>query len=154
MNLIVYAPSIEICEKIIRLDMEKLTSKLGLELHRSLETLKMRLSHPLNEIAIAVLYVVSEKELAELLQIKSLLWEIPIILIMTLADKVAIKKAHLLRPRFLANDKSDFNDIITVINRIIQKNKIFTSNIQEAEELKYKQTGGKVGNNGRDNSNN
>ena len=154
MNLIVYAPSIEICEKIIRLDMGKLTSKLGLELHRSLETLKMRLSHPLNEIAIAVLYVVSEKELAELLQIKSLLWEIPIILIMTLADKVAIKKAHLLRPRFLANDKSDFNDIITVINRIIQKNKIFTSNIQEAEELKYKQTGGKVGNNGRNNSNN
>lgn len=135
MNLLIYAPSIEIFEKIIRLDMEKLTSQLGIELHRSPETLKTSLNHPLKEIAIALLYVVSEKELAGLLQIKDLLWEIPIILVMTPTDKEAIKKAHLLRPRFLTDEKSNFKDIINVINRTIHKNKTFHGNIQETEEL-------------------
>jgi hypothetical protein len=134
MNLILYAPSAEICEKIIRLDVENITGELGVELHRSLETLKRRLSHPWKEISVGLFYVVSEEELTGLLQIKEMLWEIPVILVMTLSDKAALKKAHLIRPRFLTDGKSDFKDIINVLNRTIHKNKLFPNIIQDVQE--------------------
>jgi hypothetical protein len=134
MNLIVYAPSAEICEKIIRLDVEKISSELGIELHRSLETLKRRLSPPWKEIAVGLFYLASEEELNMVLQIKEMLWEIPIILVMTLSDKAALKKAHLIRPRFLTDGKSDFKDIINVLNRTIHKNKVFPNAILDVQE--------------------
>lgn len=121
MNVAIYAPSTNIYSKILNRNLGELNPELGVEIHRSICSLKQRLCQPVNELLAAVLYVAGEDELTEFLRMQDLFWDLPVILIVSSLDRKTFTRAHILRPRFLTDVDDDFKDVAGVLQRLLDK---------------------------------
>jgi hypothetical protein len=106
---------------ILNHNLREIGLELGVEIHRSVSSLKDRLCQPLNELVAAIIYVAGEKDLSELMFIKDLLWEVPLIIIVDAQDWQTVVRAHSLRPRFLTGLENDFDEVVAVLKRIFDK---------------------------------
>jgi hypothetical protein len=79
------------------------------------------LRHSGGEVTLAVLLAASQEELQGVMSLRSLLTDIPHILILPDCNKDTIAKGHILTPRFLTDAHSDFGDIYKVIDKMLKK---------------------------------
>jgi len=72
-----------------------------------------------NDLTLAVLLTTSHEELQELLTLRPLLNDIPLILILPDSNKDTVAKGHILAPRFLTDLQNKFNEIYAVLNKML-----------------------------------
>jgi len=89
-----------------------------------LDDVEARLRSPIEPDSIAVLSVSNRGELHKLQQLRTLLPEIYVVLIIPDLKKSTLALAHLLLPRFLIQKGSDFKDLIIVLH------KMYTNSLQ------------------------
>jgi len=85
---------------------------------RSMEDLLTRLRQPGN-VDIAILLAASREELCGLVDIRELLQDVRIILVLPDREEATIAKAHRLWPRFLTDCDSDFDDVVAVLTKML-----------------------------------
>ena len=71
-------------------------------------------------MTLAVLLTASQKKLQEVMSLRSLLTDIPHILILPDRNKDTIAKGHVLTPRFLTDVQCNFRDIYNIINKMVE----------------------------------
>jgi hypothetical protein len=92
----------------------------NLEIYSSIDELTERLHQPMLDVSIAVLFVASRAELMEIIYLGDLLGELRVVLILADSQPEALKKAHILHPRFIATSQSDFKHLGTVLKRMMK----------------------------------
>jgi hypothetical protein len=98
---------------------ETLVLKDQLEMYRTFDSLSRRLCRPSNNLNIAVLAAADEEELWKIVSLSDLLSDIRIILILPDNKPGTIAKAHTLGPRFLTYLDSDFGEVKSVLNKML-----------------------------------
>jgi len=101
-----------------------------IELIKKLDNLEERLRMPVEPDSIAVLSVSNRKELQKLHELRGLLTETYVILVLPDQKKSTLALAHLLLPRFLSRKDSDFADLIIVLHKMY-----LNSQYSQQEEL-------------------
>ena len=89
-----------------------------IELFKRLDDFGQRLRRPIEPNSIAVLSASNREELQQMQRFRELLTEIYIVLVIPDRKKSTIELAHLLLPRFLSQQKSDFTDLKIVLNKM------------------------------------
>ncbi len=88
--------------------------------HRTIRDLKRRLIQPIDGFNIVILLAACHEDLLNFIEIKKLLFDFRIILILPDREKATISAGHKLGPRYLSYCDSEFNDIVLVLNRMIK----------------------------------
>ena len=99
---------------------ETVVSKKNVTIYRTIDELSGGLRQPRNDVSVALLLASSRMDLHELVSLRDLLWDIKIILILPDSDPETIAKGHILRPRFLSDCDSNFQDVAAVLSRMIK----------------------------------
>ena len=127
--IIVYSKDKNKLEIELEKMLEELVSKENVEICRTISDLTLRLRMPLCESAIAVLLMSDEKDLRNMISIKSLLINMRIVLILPDRKNETIEAGHGLHPRYLSFKDNSLKDIQAVLARMI-----------EVEKTTYRQT--------------
>ncbi len=90
------------------------------EVLHSMEALSERLQQPLGKPDIAVLHVTTQAEFSSLLSLNDYLRDLRLILILPDRDAETVAKGHRLRPRFMSDCESDYEEIGRVLKRMVQ----------------------------------
>jgi hypothetical protein len=69
----------------------------------------------------AVLFPSDPNELARLVTLKHLLFDLPIILILPNGTSQTLSHGHALRPRFISYADSDFSDVAAVADKLVER---------------------------------
>jgi len=93
----------------------------SVERYRSVQKLAERLRQPRFSVILIVLLISSPKALMDVVMIRDLFADIPIILILPDRKKETIAKGHKLYPRFLSYIDGNFEDVALVLNKKIGK---------------------------------
>ena len=121
MNVLFYKPvAKEENKKLINEVLEDLNTDSKLEVHLTIDSLSHSLRQPKEDSVIAVLLAEREKDLVDILAIKDLLSDIRVVLVLPNREKDTITKGHSLRPRFLSYANSDYNEVSTVLSKMIK----------------------------------
>lgn len=120
MVFIIYKSSTGSSNKLQRI-IEPLVSKTQLEKYTSIKELTKRLQQPMKEEVVGIFMPSNEKDLSDLLSIKSLVREIRIILVLPNRDEKTISIGHTLRPRFLTYADGDLTDVGAVMSKMMNK---------------------------------
>ncbi len=119
MNIILYAaensPQVEQLQQVIALHLPK----DGIEACQTVESLSLRIRQPLPNPVIFILLISSSKELSEILNLRSMLLDRRVILILPNDSTETLAMGHALRPRFLTYADEGFVDVSTVLGRMI-----------------------------------
>ena len=99
---------------------EAVVSEKNVKIYRTIDALSGGLRQPRNDVSVALLLASSRMDLHELVSLRDLLWDIKIILILPDSDPETIAKGHILRPRFLSDCDSNFQDVAAVLSRMIK----------------------------------
>jgi hypothetical protein len=83
-------------------------------------TLERALRKSRLSLILAVLLTTSQEELHEVLKLRPLLEDIPLILILPDKDKDTIAQGHLLAPRFLTYLQNSFHEIYDVLSKMLE----------------------------------
>ena len=118
-KLLFYANGSNGAGKRLQKVVEELVPKDRLEICRTIESFSGRLCRPGCRDAIAVLLAASAKELVDFLFIRDLLSDVRIILIVPDRDDATISRGHKLYPRFLSYMDTDFNDVASVLGKML-----------------------------------
>ena len=81
--------------------------------------LARRLRRPHNGLEVAVILATRQKQLRELQSLDQMLESLRIILILPDAAPQTIARAHSLRPRYVTNMHSDFQDVSAVLRKLL-----------------------------------
>ena len=73
-----------------------------------------------NDLTLAVLLTTSHEELQEILALRPLLNDIPLILILPDRDKDTVAKGHILAPRFLTDLQNNYHEIYDVLSKMLE----------------------------------
>jgi hypothetical protein len=103
-----------------RSTLKGLVTKRHLETCRSLEELSGRLQRPLNDLRIALLDIASREDLLRLLNLRDLLLELRLILILPDRQRQTAAAAHLFSPRFLSFADGDRQVLRAVLGKMIR----------------------------------
>ena len=90
------------------------------EVFRSMDGLSARLRQPLDDPAIAVLIAQTWGELANFLQIRNLLRDVRVVLVLPDRDAETIAKGHVLQPRFFSYLDSDAGEVTAVVEKMLK----------------------------------
>ncbi len=88
---------------------------------RTIESLSIRLRQFRNDLSLAIILASTQKELVDVVFIRELLDDIPIILILPDRKKETISTGSKLRPRFLGYMDSDFQDVKAVLDKMVSR---------------------------------
>jgi hypothetical protein len=99
---------------------EGLVPRDQLEICRTISGLSDKLYKPSHNVDIAVLTVATDEELSKILSLKDLFSDIRIVLILPDSKSATISKAHRLRPRFLTLLDSNFEDVKSVLSKMLE----------------------------------
>jgi len=83
-------------------------------------SLERCLRKPRDAKTLAVLLTTSKEELQEVLALRSLLNDIPLILILPDRDKDTVAQGHILAPRFLTDLQNSFQEIYEVLSKMLE----------------------------------
>ena len=100
---------------------ETVCLKASTRVFHSIEDLAQRLREPKENVIIAVLLAGKEDELMEMLAIRDLLFDIPVILILPDRQQETISKGRKLYPRFLTYADGDLSEIAAVLGKMLEK---------------------------------
>ncbi len=100
---------------------EKKVPKGRIKINRTVRWFAGRFRRPLEDPAIAVIFISCREELRQVVAIRDLLFGVPLVLILPDNDRDTVADAHSLRPRFLAYTYSDVREICAVLSRMIDK---------------------------------
>ena len=117
--VIIYLSSRKESGDKLREIIETVVSYEDIRFYRTIDTLSQGLRQPRNDVNVAVLVASNRVELHDLIALRSLLWDIKIILILPDSDPNTVAEGHILRPRFLIDCHSNFQDVAAVLNRMI-----------------------------------
>ncbi len=99
--------------------LQKTSPELGLELHRSLDSFVSRLRQPGRNIAVVMLYIADKKALSDLLIVRPLLNDLPVVILLNDQEPEILKFSHELRPRVIIYTCWRVKDICSVLQRCI-----------------------------------
>ena len=119
MSILFYSGKSNKANKIVQIIMEGQASGETIEICSSNEDLSARLRQPRGDLILVILVISSQKELMEMLLIRDLLADMPIILILPGRKKKTIDLGHKFCPRFLSYIDSDFSDVAMVLNKMM-----------------------------------
>jgi hypothetical protein len=88
------------------------------EVHQTIQSLVKSLREPVEEKNIAVLLPADRKDLQDLLSIRHLFRDVPLILLVSDHSKETMAMAHQLRPRFVSGVQGDYGPTIEVLQKI------------------------------------
>ena len=121
MNVFFYLPITSEIDARIQGAVEMAKSMAKTEVFRSIENLSKRLHKPADGFTIAVLVAGSKKELLDIVSIRHLLSDIPVILVLPDRQDETIAAGHKLYPRFLTYVDSKLTEVGAVLEKMIQK---------------------------------
>ncbi|MBN1653242.1 MAG: hypothetical protein JXA30_05640 [Deltaproteobacteria bacterium] len=118
-RLLVYVPpGREEVEKLILCDIEKTIPRSLIEVFRSFDDVKKRLSVPLAWDAVALLVPIDRADLLNLVALSEFLNGIPVLILLPDQNPETVAIAHQLRPRFLTFIGDDSADLLSVIKKV------------------------------------
>jgi len=121
MGLILYSTESENAGKRIKEVIAKAIPDKELEVLQSVESLFKRLQQPLRKPDVAVLHDASRQELTLLLSLTEHLRDLRRVLILPDRNAATVAEGHRLRPRFISDCESDYEEIGMVVRRMVEK---------------------------------
>ena len=118
MQLLLYSSEESQNSKRLGAAVHKVIPDSRIELFKSLIDLGERLRAPVEPDSIAVLSASSQDELRQMQELRGLLPEIYVVLVIPDRKRSTIELAHHLLPRFLSRQSDDFKDLGKVLNKI------------------------------------
>lgn len=118
MQLLLYSRGDGQNEKRLEAAVHKVIPESKIELFKRLDDLRERLRKPIEPDSIAVLSASIREELQQMQLLRELLTEIYVIVVIPDQKDSTIRLAHLLLPRFLSQQESDFADLKIVLNKM------------------------------------
>jgi hypothetical protein len=94
---------------------------LPVELHRSVESLHQRLCQPREKFPVAVLYIVRERDLSKMVDLKERSSDTRLVLVLPNRNAETISKGHSLRPSFLTFVDTDPGEVMAVLKNILKR---------------------------------
>jgi len=120
MKILLYAekkdPSVERLERMIKTYFDQLDFLTC----RTIHSLTDELLRPCGYLRIVVFFVSRKEEFSTLGNIKKMLWNVRLILILPDNEIQTLLKAHQFFPRYLSYVDSDFKAVVTVLKRMLQ----------------------------------
>jgi hypothetical protein len=113
------SPSLQENEKKLFALLKKSFPEACLEVFTHYPDLAFRLIHPKEETSLAVIVLSKEEETRCLLQVRNMISDTAIIVVLPDDSLAMISLAHRLRPQFIGYFDSDFSELISVIGRMI-----------------------------------
>ncbi len=120
MQLLFYSSGDDPNNKRLEAAVRRVIPESQIELFRRLEDFRERLRKPVEPDSIAVLSASSREELQQMQQLRGLLTEIFVVLVIPDRKKSTIELAHLLLPRFLSLKKDSFVDLGKVLDKMVR----------------------------------
>jgi len=105
-------------EKRLEAAIQKVIPESQIERFHRLDDFRKRLRMPIEPDSIAVLSFSSREELQQMQQLRGLLTEIYVVLVIPDRKKSTIELAHLLLPRFLSQKNDNFIDLGKVLDKM------------------------------------
>jgi hypothetical protein len=118
MQLLFYSSGDDQNKKRLETEVYKVIPESKIELFKRLDDFRERLRRPTEPDSIAVLSASNREELQQMQLLRGLLTEIHVIVVIPDRKDSTIRLAHLLLPRFLSPQKSDFADLKVVLNKM------------------------------------
>lgn len=118
MKIIFFAPGDERGNQHMHNLIDSFTVLSGLEIYRSINTLKQRLFKPHGTPTVVVLFVTGPETLREIIDIRELLGEVKVILVLPDNRPETVAQGHLLRPRFIAYADTAASEINAVLQKM------------------------------------
>jgi hypothetical protein len=119
MASILYIPAENGLEQCFRALLDITVPDKEFEVCRTIRELTERLGRPLSNVKVAVLFAINREGIEGILSIGDLMQDAKTILILADQDKDTIMKAHTLRPRYIASLDIDFDNVPTVLKRMV-----------------------------------
>ena len=119
MNILFYIP-FEGNEKINRL-VSEVSLLARINIFQSIKDFSRRLCRPLHSHSVAVLIVDSKKQFLNIISIRSLLLEIPVILILPTREESTTAMGYTLVPRFLTYADGNLDEVVAVLGKMAEK---------------------------------
>jgi len=94
--------------------------KESLKTFQELQELSLGLRAPGRENMIAVLFAAESEELQKIFQMRDLLADVPVILVIPNQNEATIHLAHQMAPRFMSQKGSDFSGLAKVLKKMLQ----------------------------------
>ncbi len=120
MRILVYATPLAPRADVLMNALNGYCASAQFEFLTTLETLIDRLHRPRKTITMAILMPLDGGELAELADMRHLLRDMPVIVILPRRQKTLKADVHLIRPRYIGYSDSDFSDVTGVVRRMIR----------------------------------
>ncbi len=125
MVLFIYIPTREVDDTPLALSIAEWGPQFHIERFETVGDFEDRLKKPRYEPTCAMLFAPDRKDLVDLLSIKRLFRNIPIILVIPAKNHDTISMAHCLRPRFLSyfaplSTKINTEEILAVLHKMVQ----------------------------------
>jgi hypothetical protein len=118
MQLLFYSSRDDENKKRLEAAVHQVIPESQIEHFQRLDDFRERLRMPVEPDSIAVLAASNREELRQMQTLRGLLPEIYVVLVIPDRRKSTIELAHLLLPRFLSQQESDFEDLKIVLNRM------------------------------------
>jgi len=106
-------------EKLQRV-LQRVMARKGIEIYRSLRSLRHRLQHPPDQSFVVVLLAADREEILNFHSLSPWLAAARLVLIVPDQTEETLKGAHRLRPRFFTYLDSNFSELSAVIGRMAQ----------------------------------
>ena len=117
-ELLLYTPLAHRASYRLEKAVAAVVPKQATEAVHTRDGLARRLRKPNNGLEVVAILAASRKELRELLSLAQILEGLRIILVLPDADPQTIAQGHSLRPRYVTNIHSDFQDVAAVLGKI------------------------------------
>ncbi|MHB8828582.1 MAG: hypothetical protein ACYC6Q_03495 [Syntrophales bacterium] len=121
MNILCYCPSTDEGFHDILTGLQETSPDMGLEFHRSLDSFTSRLRQPGRNIAVVLLHIDDKQTLTDLMAVRSLLNELPVVIIPNDQNQEIIKLSHEFKPRVIIHAFWQAKDICAVLQRCIDR---------------------------------
>jgi len=118
MNTLFFSSRDDLITRTLRIAVQQAIPVSRIELFEKLEDIETRLRTPVEPDSIAVLSVSNREELRKIQRLRQLLPEIYVVLIIPDRKKSTLALAHLLLPRFLIQQGSDFGALTIVLHKM------------------------------------
>ena len=118
MNVLIYGKLTEPTKERLKNLIQEKTPWGSIEDYPTIESLSRRLREPRENRGVAILFAADRDGMQELLSIRPLLHDTPIILILPDRESETISMAHQLRPRFLSDIHGNWAAVVEVLKKM------------------------------------
>lgn len=118
MQLLIYASAAAPAAHHLLNDITQAAHNVSIDTFDSLDSLIQHLRKPIHATLLAVLLPKDNDELSLLIQMRHLLRDIRIVLILPNRDGKTISSSHILRPRYVSHGDGDLSDVVAVVRKI------------------------------------